>query len=479
MQMQDVVVIGGGAGGLTVASGIAQLGLKVTLIEKSNKLGGDCLHYGCVPSKSFIRAAKVKHMLENALDFGISSHSYPTELDNVNKYVQSVINKIQKYDSPEKFEKLGVNILFGDCKFINNNTIAFGTTLINSKKFVIATGSRARIPNIPGLEDIDYLTNETVFKLQKLPASLTIIGGGAIGLEMGQAFSRLGSRVRIVERSGRCLPRLDKDISKILSKILHEEGIEILFNAEVKECLNQGKDKIVICSNAVSSSKEIILGSDEVLVATGVVPNVENLNLSKVEVDYNERGITIDNRMRTSAKNIYAIGNVTKVPGKFTHNAEYQAGIVISNIAFKLPIKANYDYIPAVFYTDPQIAHIGVTEQNLIDNKIENYQVLHTEFSEVDRALTDNVSEGKMKIIINKGKIIGCTIIGEGAGELIGEISLAIKAKISIETLATTIHPYPTLSQIIRKTANTYYKDILFSPKIKKIVKFLQKIIPW
>jgi len=470
MSKLDLVIIGGGAGGLVIASVAAQLGLKVTLIEKEEKLGGDCLHYGCVPSKTLIHAAKVASLMRRGEEFGLPATIPDVDLGKVNDHVQSVIEHIQHHDDPERFRSYGCEVIFGVAEFTDPYTISVNNEKIASKRFVIATGSRPFVPPINGLDDVDYLTNLDIFSMRTLPPRLVVLGGGPIGLEMAQSFHRLGSKVTIVERLPHLLPQEDPEIADALQEKLVTEGLNILTSTSVEKVNSEADIKIISCSGNLK------LEAEQLLVAVGRKPNVENLGLEAAGVNFTAKGITVDRRMRTSQKHIYACGDICG-PYPFTHMAEYQAGIVISNAIFRFPKKTNYRVVPWATYTDPELARVGLTEQQARDQGIEPV-VLRFEFKDIDRALTEVETSGLTKLITYKGKILGASILGPHAGELIHEIVLAMQTSAKISDISAAIHAYPTLAQIHRRAVNTAYSPKLFSSKTKTIVKWINRLLP-
>lgn len=471
MSKRDLTIIGGGAGGLVVASVAAQLGLKVTLIEKENKLGGDCLHHGCVPSKTLIHAAKVASLMRRGKEYGLPAIALEVDLGKVNDHVQSVIEHIQHHDDPERFRSYGCDVIFGAAKFIDPHTVQVNDQLIRSRRFVVATGSRPFIPPIDGLEKAGYLTNLDLFSLRTLPSRLVVLGGGPIGLEMAQAFSRLGSKVTVVERLPHLLPQEDPEIADALQTQLAAEGVTIHTSTSAVRIRREGDLRVVMCDGNRH------LDADQILVAVGRRPNVDSLDLVAAGVSATNKGITVDRRMRTSQKHIYACGDVCG-PYPFTHMAEYQAGIVISNAVFRFPKKADYRVVPWVTYTDPELARVGLTEQQARDQGIEP-TVLRFEFKAIDRALTEVETGGLTKLVTHKGKILGATILGPHAGELIHEIVLAMQTRAKIGDISAAIHAYPTLAQIHRRTVNTAYAPKLFSRGTRRLVKWLQRLSPW
>ena len=470
MGKRDLVIIGGGAAGLVVASVASQLGLKVTLIEKQAKLGGDCLHTGCVPSKTLIQAAKVASLMRRAGEFGLEPVTPRVDLGKVSEHVQSVIDQIQPHDDPERFRAYGCEVLFGHAEFMDAHTVRVNDQQIHGRRFLIATGSHPLVPPIDGLEDAGYLTNESLFSLRELPQRLLVLGGGPIGLEMAQAFARLGSKVSVVERLPHVLPQEDVEVSELLKQRLIAEGIDMHTSTSAERVTRQGDTRRVECSGGVT------LEADQVLVAVGRQSCVENLGLETAGVQYDTGGIKVDNRMRTSQKHIYACGDVCG-PYRFTHMAEYQAGIVISNAVFRFPKKVDYRVIPWVTYTDPELARVGLTEQQAREQGIEA-TVLRFPFKDIDRALAEVETCGLAKFVVHKGKILGASILGPHAGELIHEIVLAMKTGAGIGDISATIHAYPTLAQIHRRTVNTWYGAKLFSARTRRLVRWINRLIP-
>lgn len=470
MEERDLVIIGGGAGGLVVASVAAQLGLNVTLIEKAPVLGGECLHYGCVPSKALIAAARLASAMRNAGDFGLQSFDGEVDLAKVNDHVKRVIAQIQEHDDPERFRSYGCEVLFGHCEFISDREIQFEGKSIRARRFLIATGSSPRIAKIAGIDTIDYDTNETIFSLRQLPKRLAVLGAGAVGVELAQAFSLLGSEVVIIEQSGRILPLEDGEIAGELAVHLESRGIEIFTSRVVKQLAPGDSGIRIECNDGV------VVEADRLLVATGRRPNVEGLGLERAGVQLAAAGIKVDRRQRTSNHRIYACGDVCG-PYQFTHAAEYQAGIVISNAIFRVPKKTDYNVLPRVIFTDPEFAHVGRTEREAEECGIK-FDVLRYSFSNVDRAMTDLNRTGSIKLLVSKGKLVGATIFGMHAGELIHELALAMKAGLGIGEITGTIHAYPAVSQVHRRVINTWYGKRLFSSASKRYVRWINRIFP-
>ncbi len=464
------MVIGGGAAGLVVASGAAQFGCRVTLIEKQDRLGGDCLHYGCVPSKSLLHVAKVAALLRRAPEFGLPAHAAPIDLAKVNAYVAQVIAGIQEHDDPQRFRGYGCEVLFGPAHFLDPHSVQVGGRTIRARRFVIATGSRPAVPPIEGLAEAGGLTNESLFSLSRLPRRLIVLGAGPVGIELAQACARLGSTVTVVGRASHILPQEDPELTEELRGLLFAEGLGFHTAASARRVLRVNG----VCRVSLSNGQE--LEGDEILVATGRCPNVEDLQLEAAGVDYGARGIRVDARLRTSRRHIYACGDVCG-PYAFTHMAEYQAGVVLSNAVLRLPRTVDYRLVPRVTFTDPELAHVGLTEQQARERGWAPV-VLRYPFRSIDRALTAAEGIGQVKLIARRGKILGASILGPQAGELLHELVLAMRLGARLRDIATTIHAYPTLAQVHRRAVNSYYGPKLFSPAMRTLVRWLNRLLP-
>lgn len=470
MKKRDLLIIGGGAAGLVVASVAAQLGLDVTLVEKQEKLGGDCLHHGCVPSKTLIHAARVAWMMRRAGEFGLPECDLDVDLQKVNAYVHGIIEHIQHHDDPERFRSYGCEVIFGAARFIDSHTIEVNDRQIIARRIVIATGSQPFIPPVDGLSDAGYLTNLDIFSLSELPRHLLVLGGGPIGLEMAQAFARLGSKVTVIEREPHLLSQEDPEIADMLCNVLQDEGVDVLTSGHAEKVSN-ADGRITV---ELTGGRQV--EGDQLLVASGRQPNLDGLNLEAAGITFNERGVHVDRRMRTSQKHIYALGDVAG-PYPFTHMAEYQAGIVISNAVFRFPKKVDYRVVPWVTYTDPELARVGLTEQQARDQGLE-VDMLRYPFKDVDRAITESSTAGMYKLVVRKGKVLGATILGPHAGELIHEIALAMQVGARIADITATIHAYPTLAQVHRRVVNTLYGKKLFSPATRRLVRWINRVVP-
>ncbi|MCC5857580.1 MAG: mercuric reductase [Ectothiorhodospiraceae bacterium] len=469
----DLVIIGGGVGGLVTASVAGQLGLDVVLIEREPNLGGDCLHYGCVPSKTLIRSAEVARLARDAERFGISVSTVSVDLEKVMDRVRGVIARIQPHDDPERFRGYGVDVRFGTARFLDSHTVDVDGEAIAGRRFVIATGSRPVAPPIPGLEAVDYLTNETVFAEKRLPERLAVLGGGPIGLELAQAFQRLGSQVTVLEMAPQILPREDPEIAASLRDALIAEGLDVRTGVTVDRVDGEAGLHRLHCR--AGEQKEIV-EADRLLIAAGRSPNTDALDLDRAGVANDRAGIRVDARMRTTAKHIFACGDVCG-PYPFTHMAEYQAGIIIANAIFRVPKKADYRVVPWVTYTDPEVAHVGLTEQQALDQGLA-VQIARFPFGEVDRALAEGSEHGLAKLVVHKGRLVGASMVGAHAGELIHELVLAMQARLKIGQIAAAIHAYPTLAQIHRRAVNSLYSPKLFAPGTRRLVHWINRLLP-
>jgi pyruvate/2-oxoglutarate dehydrogenase complex dihydrolipoamide dehydrogenase (E3) component len=468
----DVCVIGAGSSGLSVAAGAAQLGASTVLIEK-HRMGGDCLNTGCVPSKALLAAAKAARRWRGERALGVTYAPPSIDFPAVNRHVHEVIAAIAPNDSVERFEGLGVKVIKGTGHFIRPRELAVDETRIRARRFVIATGSRAAVPPIPGLDRVPYLTNETVFDNAELPRHLIIIGGGPIGLEMAQAHRALGSEVTVLE-AFRVLPKDDPELASMLRQYLVDEGITIREQAKIVRIEPEGHD-IAVVLQTENGEEERIVGS-HLLVAAGRQPNVADLGLEQAGIRYGPKGIEVDARLRTTNRYAFALGDVAGGP-LFTHVASYHAGIVIRNALFRLPAKVDYRSLPWVTYTDPEFAHVGLTEEQARAAHGENITVLRWSYHENDRTQAERETYGLIKAVTTKsGKILGASILGAQAGELIQVWVLAIGQGLGVKALAGMIAPYPTLGEISKRAAGSFFTPKLFSARTKRLVRFLSRL---
>jgi pyruvate/2-oxoglutarate dehydrogenase complex dihydrolipoamide dehydrogenase (E3) component len=469
----DIGIIGAGAGGLTVAAGAAQLGAKTLLIEKENELGGDCLHFGCVPSKTLIKSAHVYHLMKNAERFGLPKIEVPpVEFKNVSERVRSVINDIQHHDSVERFCGLGAQVEFGHPKFSDEHAIRLNGKNHTARSWVIASGSSAIIPPINGLDRTPYITNREIFYLDHLPESLIILGAGPIGIEMAQAFNRLGTAVAVVDMAPQILPKDDSDLANEVMEILSVEGVKFYISHTIEAVNDLGNEREVIVKDKTGTEGNTFsLKAEALLVALGRVANVEGLGLETIGIEHDRRGIKVDQRMRTNHKHIYAVGDVNG-GFQFTHTAGYEGGIVVSNAIFRLPRKADYTYLPWCTFTDPPLGNIGMNEKMAKEADID-YTVWTEEFKDNDRSVAEGEKTGKIKMILNeKEKPIGVQILGVHAGDLLAEWVAVLNGKVKLSTLAAAVHPYPTIGEINKRVAGKFFSPKIFSEKVQKGLKF-------
>ena len=453
----NLVVIGGGTAGLVTAAGAAGLGAKVALIERS-LLGGDCLNVGCVPSKGVISAARAVAAVRDSRDFGIHvPDGVQVDFAAAMQRMRRLRARISPNDSARRFRDLGVDVFLGDARFIDSSTVAVDGIQLRFKRAVIATGARAAAPPIPGLDSVNYLTNETLFSLTELPKRLGVIGAGPVGCEMAQSFARFGSRVVLVESERGLLPREDRDAAAILRKSMLRDRVEILRGGKNLKIVNDNGLRLSIESNGTWRDEPI----DQLLVSVGRTPNVEGLNLDAVGVAFNEKGVVVNDWLQTTNRMIYAAGDVCS-EFQFTHAADFMARIVIQNALFMGRAKASSLIIPWCTYTSPEIAHVGLYEQQAVEKGIA-IDTYVQQFHEVDRAILDGEDDGFVKLHVRKGtdRIVGATIVAAHAGDLISEITLAMTNKLGLKKIGSTIHPYPTQAEAIRRLGDQYSRTRL------------------
>jgi len=468
-QKYDLCVIGAGSGGLSVAAAGALLGVKVVLLEKG-LMGGDCLNYGCVPSKAIIAAAKQAQTLRGGEPFGVKAVDPTVNFKKVHDHIHAVIGTIAPHDSVERFEGMGVDVITKPGKFLDAHTVQAGRRKIKARYFVVATGSHAGVPPIPGLDKVPYLTNENIFELKTQPKHLIIIGGGPIGTEMAQSHNRLGSKVSLLDLN-EPLSNDDPELTKIVVERVKEEGVNVYSSAKTLNISKKGTQITVEIEH--DGKKKKITGS-HLLVAAGRVPNVNGLNLEAAGIEYDRRGIKVDKKLKTTNKRVYAIGDVAGGL-QFTHMANYHAGLIIKNALFKMPVKENTDIVPWVTYTDPELAHVGLNEKMARERHGDAINVLRWPYAENDRAQAERKTTGLVKVITDKkGKILGASIVGHMAGELIMPWVLAITSKLKIKDMTSLIVPYPTFGEINKRAAQSYYSSSLSNPWIGRIIGFFR-----
>ena len=475
----DMVIVGGGVAGLVTASGLAQLGAEICLIEKEEgNLGGDCLYFGCVPSKTLIRSARLAKHMRNASDYGLPSVDPDIEFSNVMDRMYSVIEHIEEHDDPQRFRDMGVDVKFGDGEFTDDHAFELDGETVTGRRFLISTGSSPAVPPIEGLEDVDYLTNVSALRLEQQPESMIVVGGGPIGLELGQTFHRLGTDVHIVETLPTIMSKEDEEIASLTHELLEDDGLKI--STEMRaESFREENGQIVV--EASRGDEEKSLRADQLLMATGRKPNIDGLNLDEVGVEYERSGITVNDTMQTTRSHIYAAGDVTGLY-PFTHMAEYQAKIIVENM-MKAPIpfvnkRADYSVVPWCTYTDPQVARVGMTEEGAREQYGDDaVEVSRYPLTDQDRAVIEGENDGMVKLIFRnktfsfQPELVGAHIVGPSAGELIHEYVLAMSNGVGPLGISGTIHIYPTLSQMNQRAVGQHFWEKLLDGIVPGIVK--------
>jgi len=461
----DLCVIGAGSGGLAVAAGAAQLGASVVLIERG-RMGGDCLNYGCVPSKSLLASARLANAWRRGAELGITYAPSQVDFAAVADSVERVIARIAPTDSVERFERLGVRVIGAEARFVDRRTVRAGDSEIRPRRFVIATGSTPVVPPISGLDSVRYLTNETVFANRAARSHLIVIGGGPVGIELAQAHRGLGAAVTVID-AGPLLPHDDPELVALLTPRLADDGISLKPSVGVAGIVQTGSEIIVTLATG-----ERIAGS-HLLIAAGRRPNLAALDLPAAGIAATPTGITVDRRLRTTNRRAFAVGDAAGGP-QFTHIALYHAGIVIRNALFRLPARVDYHALPWVTYTDPELAQVGLSEAAA--SKVGPTRVLRWSFAENDRAHTERDTVGEVKIIASRrGHILGATILSAAAGDLILPWALAISQKLKIAAMANLIVPYPTRGEAGKRAAGSFYTPTLFAPRTRRLVRLLAR----
>ena len=465
----DFCVIGAGSGGLSVAAAAAAFGLSVVLIEKG-RMGGDCLNYGCVPSKALIAAAKRVNDSAAARIFGVDTQP-KVDFARTCRHVRKVIAAVGRNDSAQRFVGLGVRVIAGTGHFTDQTTVEIDGIRIQARRFVIATGSSPAIPPIPGLAQTPYFTNETIFDLSELPSRLVVLGGGSVGLELGQAFHRLGAQVTVIDIA-RPLARDDAECAQIVVDALIREGVEIRGGAGVKSVrTRQGLVELAVTCGEV---EDTVTGS-HLLVATGRSPNLDGLGLENAGIAYTKAGITVNRSLQTSNRRVYAIGDAAADGMMFTHVANYHAGLVIRHALFRLPAKMSYNTVPWVTFTDPELAHVGLTDEQ-VRSEGHRFRVMRWPYCENDRAQAERATSGHIKVVTSaRGRILGATIVGAHAGELIAPWALAIKEGLNVRAMAEVVVPYPTLGEINKRAAMLFFASVAANPTIRRIVRWISR----
>ncbi|MGH6853930.1 MAG: dihydrolipoyl dehydrogenase family protein [Aestuariivirga sp.] len=464
----DLAIIGAGSGGLTVAAAAAQFGRKVVLFEPG-KMGGDCLNFGCVPSKALLAAAKHAHMARQARRYGVMVPEPAVDFTKVYAHVHAAIAAIAPNDSQERFEGLGVKVVRAPARFVDRASIEAAGEVFTARRFVIATGSRAAIPDIPGLAEIPYFTNETLFDNQGLPDHLLIIGGGPIGIEMAQAYRRLGSRVSVIE-AFEPLNKEDPELAAVILKSLAQEGVEIFSGKKIGSIARNGTGISIHTANGST-----ITGS-HLLVAAGRQTNTEGLNLKAAGIAFTPKGITVNDGLKTTNRRVYAIGDMAGGP-QFTHLAAYHAGLVVRNALFGLPVSTRGAAMPRVTFTDPELAQVGLTEAEAKALHGDAVTGLRLPFHDNDRAQAEAAVEGMVKAIIGKrGRILGVGIAGAQAGELIQPWVLAMNEGLKIKSLVDMVCPYPTRGEANRRAALKYFSGLATNPWVRSVIDLVGRL---
>jgi pyruvate/2-oxoglutarate dehydrogenase complex dihydrolipoamide dehydrogenase (E3) component len=462
----DLVIVGAGSGGLTAAGFAAQLGAKVALVEK-NRIGGDCTWTGCVPSKALLKAAKVAHEIRTASRFGIDTKPPVVEMEKVRVYVRRAIEQVYRFESPEELQKRGIEVMQGAAGFVDSRNVQVGDQLVRGRAFLITTGARPRIPSIEGLKDVPFLTYEQIFDNDRLPRSMIVIGGGPIGMEMAQAHRRLGAEVSVV--ADRLLPKDEPEAREVIRRVFEREGIQFAWG-RAKSVRKQGAEIVV-----ATDSDEV--RGDLLLIASGRQPNVAGLDLEKAGVAYSERGIPVDDRLRTNVKHIYASGDVTG-GYQFTHFAGWQAFQATRNALLPSSSSGLTDLVPWVTFTDPEVAHIGLTEEQARSKFGESISVHRWEMTHTDRAICEDDRDGFIRVITEKdGHLLGATIVNARAGETITEFIVAMKHGLKVSDLAGAIHAYPTYSTPVQQLAAEIATEHTLAGVSGKIIRGISKII--
>lgn len=455
----DCIVIGGGAAGLTASGIAANVGAKTMMVE-AHRLGGDCTWTGCIPSKTILKAGKVAAQIKKASRYGLIDAEPKIDFKKVIAHVHQIRDEVyEEADRPQIYEEMGIEVVFGKARFLDTHTIEIELgngeiRKVSAKYLFIATGARASVPVIEGLDEIPYLTNESLFEMEELPKHLVIVGAGAIGCEMGQAFNQLGAKVTIMDFADQVLGKTDPEIASILQQTLEHEGVNFELGASIKKVEKNG-DEIRITLNSKDGEKEI-LGS-HLLMATGRKPNIESLDLEKAGISYSPKGISVNDSCRTNQRHVYAIGDVT---GRYqlTHMSEHMAKVAVTRALMKVPMKMDYKHVSSVVYTSPEVAQLGASMAEL-KAKETSFEVYRFPYSKIDRAVTEGETTGLIKVFASKltGKIYGATIVGAHAGELISEYAVGMRNGVSLRKLADTIHAYPTWSLGARRAADQWY----------------------
>ncbi|WP_299288478.1 FAD-dependent oxidoreductase [uncultured Tateyamaria sp.] len=466
----DILIIGAGSGGLSVAAGAAQMGAKVVLLE-GHKMGGDCLNYGCVPSKALIASGKAAHAQSHSAVYGVAEVAPQIDYAAAKDHVQGVIAQIEPVDSQERFEGFGVEVIREFGRFISDTEVQAGDTVITARRIVIATGSSPLVPPIEGMDTVPYLTNETLWELRERPDHLLIIGGGPIGMEMAQAHVRLGSKVTVIE-GDKALGKDDPELAKVVLENLRAEGIEIAEDALASK-IEGGEVAVTVHTKDGRS-----FAGSHLLVAVGRKTNTDKLNLDAAGIETTKTGVKVDNAMKTTNRRVYAIGDAAGGL-QFTHVAGYHAGVIIRSMLFGLPSKTKTSHIPWATYTDPELAQVGLTEAQARKTHGDKLEVVRFHYEHNDRAIAERKTKGLIKVMVVKGRPVGASIAGHQAGELINLWALVLANKMKMSQVAAMVAPYPTIGEVNKRAAGAYFSPRLFeSDLVKRVVGLVQRFIP-
>jgi dihydrolipoamide dehydrogenase len=469
----DLIVIGGGAAGLGASGMGASLGARTLMIER-DRLGGDCTWTGCIPSKTLLHVARLAHSAREAAAFGLAETNGQVDFAAIARHVHRIRDNVyDDADRPEIYQQMGVETLFGQASFMDEHTVKVetpeGVSVLRGRRIIIASGSRPVVPAIPGIADVPYLTTETLFERTELPRRLVIIGGGPIGIEMAQAFRRLGSDVTVVDTLDRILENDDEELASMLEQCLGEEGVRFVLGTEVDR-VERHDDAVTVHITTGDEPEHMV--ADAILLASGRQPNIEALGLENARVEFDASGITVDDRCRTNVSHIFAAGDVTG-RFQFTHMSEHMAKVAVTNALLRVPAKIDVKHVPWVTYTDPELAHVGATEA-MLQSDGATFGVYRFPYTRLDRAITDGASTGLIKVFAKRwnGKILGASILGAHAGEMIGELALAMRHGITLRQISDTIHPYPTYGLGVRRAADQWY----IQKQSKRLVRLLQRV---
>ncbi|APX12472.1 dihydrolipoyl dehydrogenase family protein [Tateyamaria omphalii] len=466
----DILVIGAGSGGLSVAAGAVQMGAKVVLLE-GHKMGGDCLNYGCVPSKALIASGKAAYGQTHSAEYGVANAAPQVDYAAAKDHVAQVIAQIEPVDSQERFEGLGVKVIREFGHFVSETEVQAGETVIKARRIVIATGSSPLVPPIDGIDSVPYLTNETLWELRERPEHLLIIGGGPIGMEMAQAHRRLGSQVTVIE-GDTALGKDDPEMADVVLTNLRREGIEIVEGA-LAEKIEGGEGSVTVHTKDGRS-----FAGSHLLVAVGRKSNTDKLNLEAAGIETTRTGVKVDDSLRTTNRRVYAVGDVAGGL-QFTHVAGYHAGVIIRSLLFALPSKAKTAHIPWATYTEPELAQVGLTEAQAQDAHGAKLEVVRFHYNHNDRAIAERKTDGLIKVMVVKGRPVGVSIAGHQAGELINLWSLVIANNMKMSQVAAMVSPYPTIGEVNKRAAGAYFSPRLFeSAAVKRVVGLVQRLIP-